>query len=158
MRVLIPALALISGLHAQAPPQRFQELKRGDRVFVKFESQGCFHHSIWELAFEKRDSISVSIKEVGPKKASSVESVLAEHEIIGLDHLLKFYRAKPQGGCTTIDTICVTWIRDGHSIFEEKFIDETCETVLPPGMSSQKSVTPFHALIQRILMEQAKHA
>jgi hypothetical protein len=152
--VIVALLANPTTTRAEVPPLKFSDSDGPDRVEIEFQSRGCFH----------RDSASITIfrnpayahVDTGDKRTSLA---LSREDLASLDNLFDFYRSGPGNGCTTIETISITWYRGNAEITSEEFVDGSCRTNyqrslierLPPeerGVISAISLT-LPQLIQR---------
>src|SRR5215813_6832081 len=93
----------------------FSDLKPEDVLIVRFSSSGCFHGYTKYLTFRETDALTVSITNHDPAAGADAASDatadqpvvrrLSKTDVEGLDRLLRFYRSKPKGYCTTADVI-----------------------------------------------------
>jgi hypothetical protein len=105
---------------AAAAPFPIATMKANERIAVKFESRGCFHH------LKKTYIISGGVKPRVKCSDPAGTVDLSRDDAIGLDLLLDFYRRRLTGGCTSQDWVEVSYFRDGREISHESFTDDTC--------------------------------
>lgn len=136
---ILTALILVTGLCAFASDKvaTFSSLPRTDTIEIRFNSSGCFHDYTYDYTFQIGTTSSVSIasvKQTWSLKNKRIEESrsalgivpLTATDLKGLDELLQFYRSEPAGGCTTVDRVTVSQLRNGKPIATEQFIDRTC--------------------------------
>jgi hypothetical protein len=142
---VLASLALAGSVLA-AEPISFRKLPDGDTIEVTFQSFGCFHQAAHALDFARGKEMTVDILSlVPPKRGKALGKItVSDRDLAGLDRLMKFYRSKQPGGCTTVDTIGVVQKHDGKVVAEEKYTDSTCATY------DKKDLTLFSALISRL--------
>lgn len=139
----------------------FVGLASGDRLEVRFTSEGCFHFYACDLTFTRTGHAAVSIAAVQPRWEGAGKTYryserselsrlsLSETDLKGLDALLSFYRTNTISGCTTRNSIKISQIHDGTAIATEKFTDASCSV----EDGSVKGVLSIDALIRRVLKE-----
>jgi hypothetical protein len=120
---------------AAEPTVTFSGLSKGDELSLTFTSSGCFHHNVYDFKFRRTDSLSVEIDfyprdpaddRPGPGKKKRIgELILSEADIAGLDRMLEYYRAKPEGACTSVNEISLSRLSDGKTT-TEKLHDSSC--------------------------------
>lgn len=116
-------------------------LDRNQELAVRFESNGCFHHSLYDLHFTiEPESLKVTGFDLSPyydtpsKKIIEhpqrplVPLVLSHRDIIKLDRLFEFYRTTHQQGCTTVDSISIEKRTGAKTVATESFTDGSCAT------------------------------
>jgi hypothetical protein len=135
---------------------RFSTLPRGEEIQVDFKSTGCFHSLTYELSFQRATNVIVSVTNIeyewsperhiitATNRVQLGQLTLGEADLAGLDQLLRFYRSRRRGGCTTQDAIAVSWRRDGKILATEQFTDETCATY------NMTNLVTIPALVQRL--------
>lgn len=96
-----------------------------DRAEIDYRSQGCFHSADAKLLVH-RDPPSARV--VTPSGSDWL--VLSEADLVGLDRLFRAYRSDLGGGCTTQDTIRVSWFRGETHLASEEFEDSSCRSPL----------------------------
>src|SRR5262249_5736338 len=118
----------------------FSSLKASDTLKVRYTSTGCFHFCDYEFTFRRDATTTVSVVSVlrkwserDPDDADKSREKLGQiqlnaADLAGLDELLRFYRSKPSGFCTTRDNITISQVQDGKIIATERFQDNSCET------------------------------
>jgi hypothetical protein len=128
----------------------FSQLPKGDEIRVVYQSQGCFGGATLELLFKNGTNFTATISYLsGPWRTnkSLVGNVsLSEADLRGLDKLLRFYRSNPGGGCTTVDEIEITHLRQKKILAFEHFTDRSCrnevEGMLTLSMLALKADRP----------------
>ncbi|MBK1826712.1 hypothetical protein [Haloferula rosea] len=124
-----------------AKPISFEDRPAGSRLKVTFESQGCFHNSTTYFEF-RGDSVQVweltgQFDQGKPAKKVNLGTVkLSKADLEGLELLLDYYQAGPEGGCTTQDTIQLKLEKDGKVIATEKHVDGSCAASEVKGVLS----------------------
>ena len=161
--ILLLLIITLSGCASVHHPKRkgnlFAELLSGDRVHIRFQSGGCFHHYVYDFEFERSSATTVRIASLSSswnttKKAVQYHSpkqlgtlTLTPSDIAGLDRLMRYYHTHPTGACTTIDDIAIEHFdRFGGStaIASEHYIDDSC------GLWSLPRVTTLTSLVERL--------
>jgi hypothetical protein len=116
---LLFLILAVTGAAATAPEPSILHLQRGERIHVRFRSEGCFHHFVYEFDLEGGDAVVA--------RSNGGRSVtLSSAERAGLDRLLAFYRQRKTGLCTTQDNVALTYFRAGQKVSSEHYIDGTC--------------------------------
>lgn len=147
MHRFLLTLTLVWACPASAETLSVAALKANEKIVVTYSSSGCFHsftkvYTISagaEKTFEAEDLVQKWNQE--KQKREVIEVVkqgslsLSENEAVGLDLLFEFYRSNPGGGCTTVDSVQVTYRRDGREIGAESFIDGSCSRGGETGVS-----------------------
>lgn len=139
---------------------RLAELKANERAVVTYSSAGCFHalrrlytiHGGADKNFEVGHfEASGPVTKTGAAVVNLIPKgsvTLTEAEASGLDRLLEFYRAKPGGYCTTIDTIDVVYWRDGQEVGRETFVDGSCTRGGPGAVHFERIEERIHNFSQ----------
>lgn len=127
-------------VHAAEKVATFSSLPATDTLEVRFTSSGCFHFYTFDFLFHRGAASSVTVVSVtqqwSVKKKKYIDKSreklgnvqLTDADLKGLDELLNFYRSQPGGGCTTVDHITVSQLRDGKAVATEQFVDGSCAT------------------------------
>ncbi len=116
----------------------FTALPEGAELEMVYASTGCFHAVQYELKFLRSPELEVRIVQVESEwsvvkqahgatnrvELGKLKLTKADEE--GLDRLMKFYRSKPGGGCTTVNFITVSQRQAGTVIATEQFTDKSC--------------------------------
>ena len=152
------ALAGCAGTHQQkSGGNLFSELQPGDRVHIRFASQGCFHSNAWDFEFERGSATTVRVASFrgswdAARKSMQYRSprplgtlTLAPHDIAGLDRLVRFYRTHPDGYCTTVDDITIEHFQRPNgpgstASAREHYIDSSCKSYDVPGVTTLPSL------------------
>ncbi len=121
--------------HATDTIATFSSLPTSDSLEIRFTSRGCFHFYTYDFVF-RHASVSVAsvTQQWSKKKQQYIETSremlgqvqLTDADIKRLDELLRFYRSQRDNGCTTVDTITFSQLRDGKTIATEQFVDGSC--------------------------------
>ena len=122
-------LILCSSATALAGTVSLSQLQPGDQLHVSYRSRGCFHDRKYEIDFER--GTSVTARSVGRSVT------LSPREVDGLDRLIRFYRSRPVGDCTTQDDISITWFRNGRKITSGRYVERSYATY------EMKNITRF---------------
>ena len=130
-------LLLLTFASAASAAPSFRELARGDRLRVQYQSRGCFHNDRYDFEFEGGDALVA-------RSSGGRVVALSSAQRSGLDRLLRFYRERRDGLCTTQDTITVAYFRSGRKIATERFTDGTCDTY------EMKGVTRFRDVAEKL--------
>jgi len=163
MRTLRFFSILVSGIllslaHALAVDKidGFAKLTSTDTLQMRFTSGGCFHFYTCELTFTRTPKPTVSVVAVrlespdprgryrDAERRDLGKLPLSEKDLAGLDTLLGFYRTNNSGGCTTVDSIKISQIRDGKVMATENFTDASCRA------SGGKGVLSIESLVRRL--------
>ncbi len=116
----------------------FASLPKDDELQLTFTTHGCFHYSRYELTFHRSIETTVSIVQVEVEWSPKLEQftpvnriplgelTLTKSDVLGLDHLIEFYRSGPGNGCTTVDEIMVVQRHEGEVMVSERFTDGSC--------------------------------
>ncbi|BDS05746.1 hypothetical protein NT6N_07860 [Oceaniferula spumae] len=119
MKALLVIASLVASImmtYAASPS--LEKLQEGEKIKVRYTSQGCFHSSNYLMDFSPN---KVSIYEFLDKKNKNPtkigELTLSDGDTAGLDKLFAFYgNGKEKIGCTTVDNISITVIdKDGNT-------------------------------------------
>lgn len=128
----LASLAAIAGFTRQATPSLIN-LAKDETWEVDFRRSGCFSSSRYMFSFRRGQALEAEVFDIkfNAKSKDEVKSSLGKirlnaSEAAGIDNLLRFYRSKPEGYCTTIDTVELVRYRDGQEISREHFEDPTC--------------------------------
>lgn len=134
----------------------FSTFKQGDVLFVRYELKRCFGGGCFAFMFERGETFTVTMAEVprwwtAPRpfvKDSGCTvfgtTTLSASDIKGLDALFTWYRSPRNNGCTSVDTITCTQLRQGVVIATENFVDGSCE------ISDHEEFIFFGELLQRV--------
>lgn len=142
-RWLVPLLLQVANLTvalaAGGQVSLFSELPTGDEIRLVCKTQGCFGGETFELLFKHGTNFSATLWYLsGPAEATKVFAgsvSLSDADLRGLDKLLWFYRSNPGGGCTTVDRINISHMRNKEILATEQFTDGSCIDVFPqPGV------------------------
>jgi len=117
----------------------FSALPEGDELLITLKGEGCFSSSTYEFQFRRTNGLSVTVTQVegiwwtaGQTNVNYTNDVrlgdlrLTRSDAEGLDRLLQFYRAGPDGGCTSVDTITIRQRHAGKIVATEQFTDGSC--------------------------------
>ncbi len=113
-------------------------LRIGDAVDIDYTSSGCFHWARYKLTIDGAKPSILNIKRLAYAPSDMNQIAIYQMELTGrelndLDQLLSYYRSRPDGGCTTVNSIYVVWrLRDQWNE-GEWFTDASCgqETLFP---------------------------
>jgi len=134
----------------------FSELQPGERITIRFTSQGCFHYFGYDFEFARNGTTTARITPVECRLSTAGHSndyhtrqslgtlTLTSTEISGLDRLVRFYRTHPKRRCTTVDEITIKHLRGKSVIATENYIDASCDTY------NLRRVTTLPSLVKRI--------
>jgi hypothetical protein len=154
------ALLGMTGLALAGKGVSFREFPAGDTVTVTYQSNGCFSNLAYEFDFQRAAMVTAEIFrlepqrdpvrniDLEPKRVSLGTVVVTDAELAGLDRLLGFYRGKPGGGCTTVDTIVVTQKTGKELKASEAFVDASCLA------GDTKDVTLFYSLVAKLKLDE----
>jgi len=161
LAALLFFMAVGSTGYAEGTDKLFEQLRDGQSVRVAFHSSNQLsskflnYYDTYEFEFRRASTLVATIVRVETKwnddKTERVETGrktslgivnVTDAEAAGLDRLLQFYRAPPQGVFSTIvDRISVT-LRDGEKVIsDEHFVDETGETICIEGLTLFSDLT-----------------
>jgi hypothetical protein len=131
--------ALVGTAWSQSSPVSALEMKPGDHLLIRYQSQGCFHQTKHDLVITRTqgdaeltgidhsphyDAKTKSV--VKDPKTPLLKAELTEAELAKLDKSFEFLRQNPQGGCTTVNDIVAVVQRGDKAVAREKFTDATC--------------------------------
>jgi hypothetical protein len=131
-------------------------LPDGHKIHVRYSSQGCFHFNTYEFDFVGGSVIKLNIVKVDRKwnkKQNSYDDfrhvrlgslILSNQDVYKLDRLISYYRSKPEGICTTSDSIDIVYYADGKQVSSESYTDASCSS------SEMKNILTFNELVSRI--------
>jgi hypothetical protein len=108
-------------------------LEPNEEVRIRFTSGGCFHFVAFNFLIHGKSPRKMLVTEVDRLSKPTSEQpkgtvTLLEGDLSRIDKQLAFYRKKQPGGrCTTVETIEVSWFRDGTLSKKETFTDATCQ-------------------------------
>jgi hypothetical protein len=151
----VAAACLFSRADAAYAVATFSTLRPGDSLEMTFHTSGCFHSATYELSFHRSEELEVHLVEVRrvwseERKEISIlrddigDLILTKADIQGLDLLLRFYRSKPRGGCTTTDQIEISQRHDGRVEGAERFTDGSC------SVYERRDLTLIPELVARV--------
>ena len=151
MHALALALVVAADLDPGPTPMAdsvvaFSRLGSGEELRIHFRSSGCFHNDVYDLVFQSgpRPTVTVAgvrygfIRSMARDRAPRSVGTLAlsDSEVAGLDALLRLYRDRPRGDCTTTEIVDVAYVRDGAVLASETFIDGSCAIDRAEGITS----------------------
>jgi hypothetical protein len=105
------------------------------------ETRGCFGGNRYEYRYTPLPTPRLLVTDHTPqirldkktnkvtvaRQSRSLAAVtLNPAQVTRLDNLLRYLRKRKKGGCTTVDTIKITWYINSQPAREEKFINDTC--------------------------------
>jgi hypothetical protein len=138
------AVLLCSSVCSAQQVLLFSQMDNGDEILIKYESSGCYHNIHSTISFRKvRGRVTAAIRN-DRKKDQQNETELTRRDIQGLDNLLRYYRARQRGYCTTTDRIAISYRENGREIAREAFVDSTCR------VDNIRGVLPLSEVIDRI--------
>ena len=112
-------------------------------VEIRFQSQGCEHHTKARITIRKTDTYLAEVSTGLESDPMIIE--LSANDVTQLDRLIAYYRQlSGPGACTTEDTVTLVWQGTHIKTFIEPFVDATCDAP-PEG----------HALLRKLM--QAVH-
>lgn len=125
----------------------FSELEYGERLNVRYSSEGCFHRRAYDFEFKpllRKMDAAVTVRVTALQlswdeaaKANRYHSpklvgtlTLYEKDLAGLDRLIAFYRTHPRGGSTTVDHITFKHFRsepgsEAEPVAVEQYVDSS---------------------------------
>ena len=133
---LCPGCAL-PGHFRLSSPSTISSMAPGETMEVEFSSHGCFHQSHYKLAFTRSDGrVTVTGVEIPPMRSPKPSGEtgtplepknLTNHEIVGIDRLLAYYRkpSDPSSFSTTTDMIKITNRRKSGIVGSESYTDRS---------------------------------
>lgn len=122
------ALALLSPAWlpgAPADEKVVSNLQADEILAIELRSIGCSHRRAHRFHFLGGPTPSVRIWDLESGALLGGRGLSAP-EILGLDLLLRHYRSRPRGGCTTVDTVRLKLSRGTNVIQEETYVDASC--------------------------------
>lgn len=160
MKAICLVLFLFVGVNSASAQISALEMKPGDHLLMRYQSQGCFHQTSHDLVITRTEKgaeltgidHSPAWDEKGktrildPKKPL-LKAELTEKELASLDKSFEFLRQKPEGGCTTVSNITAVVQRGNAAVAREKFTDGTCRLDDDPQRMS------FWQLVSKITPE-----
>ncbi len=161
--IAISIFLFISPAYGQS--NKFIALDYSQEIHVEYTSQGCFgiSHRLFEFkggripivrilnlkkqwSEDKKQFIEISRELLGSVK-------LLKNELHQLDNLFGYYKSLSHpGGCTTVDTISVKYLKKSKLLKSETFIDATCNTY------NQKDIITFYQLEMKIYKDTEPNA
>jgi hypothetical protein len=152
---LLLAISFLIAVSAWAAEPSFSNMEEGDSVEMTFRSTGCFHNitGYYEVRKSNGSSFFTEYAITWDKKIPGVMTEkkvigvgqLAQHDIEGLDGLLRYYRGKKEGGSTTQASLLVEYFEGGKRIKVESLEDGSGG----PGLEGKKDIASFFELTQR---------
>src|SRR5262245_27486512 len=124
--LILAGLAHATSVHAESGLPRFSQPDGPDRAEVEIRSRGCFHNTAASITLFRNPPYA-QVRETD----RSAWLALSIDDLASLDTLFDFYRDGPGGGCTTTDTITITWFRGNAKLAAEQFTDASCLTSVP---------------------------
>ena len=120
-------------------------------LVIRYVSVGCFHHFIYRCELTENHVIiyDLGVGEPGPRKKKIGKFLPNGWHLIKIVRLFAYYGGKPDGGCTTIDTIKFTERDGSRRLRSTTYVDASCTTTDRPGMLS------LSRLAFRLIKEQA---
>ncbi|HYF35017.1 MAG TPA: hypothetical protein VD994_06970 [Prosthecobacter sp.] len=132
LSALLSAIALAASAPAvEPPPVSFHELRTGETIHARLDSQGCIHDTTHHLQFLGGQAKLVTIfRDDGRPQPTRLGTLpISDAEAAALDRLVTFYRTCRISGCTTVDKIAITQTKAAAQVTRENFIDGTCATM-----------------------------
>jgi|GEM_PF-5942965 len=139
-KVLFMVLCLTAAARGQPSSVFALEMKPGDHLLIRYQSQGCFHQTKHDLVITRtKNGAELTGIDHSPHYDAKTKSVvkdpktpllraeLTEADLIKLDKSFEFLRLKPGGGCTTVNDIVAVVQRGDKAVAREKFTDGTCQ-------------------------------
>lgn len=123
--VLLALLSFFPHARAEAGEPLIAFADGADRAEIDYRSQGCFHSVDAKLVVHRNPPHA---RVVTPSGSHSL--ALSAADLAGLDRLFSAYRSDLGEGCTTQDTIRVSWFRDETHLASEEFEDSSCRSPL----------------------------
>lgn len=131
--VLAAACAGFAGQGNSKSASSFATLQAGQTIEVDFRSSGCFRSEHLSFRFRNENGLRVEVSNFKFDTKTREEVLeplgslrLNKNDAIALDGLLKFYRTKPEGHCTSVDSGAIRLMQGGKEISSESFRDATC--------------------------------
>lgn len=142
---LVFVLAATWSFHARTADEvaALADLPKGDQLEISFASDGCRHSRAYNLTFRRATETTVFITNA-KKQAESGQLTLSKDDVDGLDRLVRFYRSRSPGNCTTSDSITISQRHEGKIVATEEYTDDSCATHTMTG------VTTIPALVRRL--------
>jgi len=143
--ILLVAVSAVSPGSMADSVATFSQLGPRDELRVHFHANGCFYDTRYNLVFRGGDAPSVSIATVSTTLSRYMHqapgvpvlsSALSDTMLAGLDGLLRFYRSRPPGRCTSSEEIEMVQLHDGAIVAQERFRDGSCASTRTPGVYS----------------------
>lgn len=125
----------------------FSQMDNGDEVLIEYASSGCFHRTHYTISITKRQGRCTAVirdNQQTEQKDQLDEIELTRKDIQGLDHLLRYYRDRRSGRCTTTDEISISYRENGKEIATDKFTDSTC------AIHERRGILSLSELISRL--------
>ena len=102
----------------------------GQSVVFEYESSGCFHSEKRQLevvggALDPQKDGESPEATTTPRTAAMTPTIRAD-----IEKTIGYLRSKPRGGCTTMDTVTITWKTGATIDATETLIDASCELSL----------------------------
>ena len=157
MKIVLPFILLLLFYSEQKSQLvTISNLPNGHKIHIRYSSQGCFHFSTYEFDFVGGPTIKLSIVKVDRKWNKKQNSyydfrrvqldslILSNQDVYRLDCLISYYRSRPEGICTTNDSIDIIYYADGKQVSSESYTDASCST------NRMKEILTFNELIERI--------
>jgi len=116
-----------------------KKLNTHDTLFVKYNSQGCYHHCSYSFVFYSDNGLFVSMSELiglmavlkdnRLQRESGFKTTfkLSPNEIRNIEELLRYYSHNKEDGCTTVDSIFVQYKHKNQIIKNYTVVDASCE-------------------------------
>lgn len=123
---------------AAARPQiRFRGLPANQKVVIDFKSTGCYHRLQCKLEYSRLPSPAIRVEEVVYPDSGGVPSAvdhttdrglvaLHQADVRRLDNLLRFYRTRRKGRCTTLNDVTFSLRQGDRVLTTETFQDSSC--------------------------------
>jgi len=168
---LLLVLAAARPVFAEGPSAIwFSKVSPDQELRIKFESRGCAHQTQFLMVYSVHPEPRISVTSLGergvidPKTEEwRIESGRQElgtatftpGGVARLDNLLRFYRKKSKGACTTINNITFTLLENGRTLRTETYEDDTCRPYVldasPEHLTELKIKEPPVISLERIV-------
>lgn len=139
MKYLLIVILIIVTFIETGKSIEISKMQTNDVLHIRFESIGCFNHSLFNLVIKKNGKgakltgidnspfYNKNTKKTIKDRNLRLNTIfVSNHDLKRLDKLLEFYRNIEGDGCTSVDSITVIHKRFNKQIDEEKFEDGTC--------------------------------
>lgn len=153
--IILFSLLLTNAVSAQNNKNivSLKELNVLDTLFVKYNSQGCFHHCSYSFVFYNNNGLFISINELVGLMAVLKDNKLQREsgfkatfklssiDTKNIEKLLRYYSHNKEDGCTTVDSIFIQYKHNNEIIKDYTVVDGSCE------IDNKKNIVSFYDFI-----------